>query len=560
MSKSRREVLAAVATSAAAASVVSGQTQPATQVATDDDDPVATAAALIGRNYSPDERAMMKAGLDRTRGGLEALRQAELPVALESATIFDPVLPGTTHVANGPVEATPREVEVRDVGGDLAFASVAELGGMLRRGETTSVALTKLALERLKKHGPTLHCVVNLTEELAMQQAEAADAALAEGRDLGPLHGIPYGAKDLLSTIDYPTTYGVSPFKEQIFDENATVIDRLAAAGAVLVAKLSLGELAMGDTWFGGLTRNPWNPEEGSSGSSAGSCSAVAAGLVPFAIGSETLGSIVSPCVVCGTCGLRPTFGRVPRTGAMPLVRTMDKLGPIARRVDDLALVLAAIAGPDGKDPTCHEAAMQFPHEGEIKFGFDTAAFGGVDRLRNEPVKQAYRAALDRCRELFGELTEVELPRDRLLYPTAMATVEAEAAESFEELNTGGRLGELVQQEDNSWPNTFRRASLLPAVDFLRFQRLRRQFMQQMDAAMGDVDVFVTVPRLGPNLPLTNLTGHPCVVQRLAVVEDRPHQIEFVGRLYGEGKLATVASRFEATVDARDAWPREAWA
>ena len=206
----------------------------------------------------------------------------------------------------------------------------------------------------------------------------------------------------------------------------------------------------MGDVWFGGMTRNPWNPDEGSSGSSAGSCSAVAAGLVPFAIGSETLGSIVSPCVVCGTCGLRPTFGRVPRTGAMPMVRTMDKLGPIARRVDDLALVLAAIAGPDDQDPTCHAAGFSFPHDGPIKVGFDAAAFNVLNRLRNEKVKAAYNGALEQCRDLFGELVEVDLPNDRLLFPTAMATVEAEAAESFEELHTGGRLGELVQQEASS--------------------------------------------------------------------------------------------------------------
>ncbi len=559
MPKTRREVLAAVATSAAVTSVAGGKAEPATrQAASEDDDPIATAGALVGRNFSPDERALMRAGLARTRGGLAALRQVEMPPALEAAMIFDPVLPGRT-LEQGPIEARRPEVEVKDAD-NLAFASVAELGKLLRAGEVTSVQLTTLSLDRLKQHGPALHCVVNLTEALAMRQAKAADDAMAEGRDLGPLHGIPYGAKDLLSTADYPTTYGVGPYEQQIFKANATVVDRLAAAGAVLVAKLSLGELAMGDVWFGGLTRNPWDPEQGSSGSSAGSCSAVAAGLVPFAIGSETLGSIVSPCVVCGTCGLRPTFGRVPRTGAMPLSRTMDKLGPIARRVDDLALVLAAIAGPDEQDPTCHAAGYAFPHDGPIKVGFDSVAFGAVERLRNEEVKQAYRDALERCSELFGELIEVELPRDRLLFPTAMATVEAEAAESFEELQTGGRLDELIQQEANSWPNTFRRASLLPAVDFLRFQRLRRRFMQQIDAAMAGVDVFVTVPRLGPNLALTNLTGHPCCIGRLAVIKGRPHQIEFVGQLYGEAKLATVASRFEVTVDARNEWPRERWA
>ena len=536
----RRHVIAA-AVGASAASSATAQTRPAT-------DDLDAAARLLGRSYTPGEAELMRRGLARTAALLPALRRREIPPDVDPAVTFDPTPfdpptagPMTAELADGNPDADP------------AWASLADLAAMLRAGKTTSVELTRLSLDRLKKHGDALKCVVTLTEDLAMRQAERADAELKNGTDRGPLHGIPYGAKDLLAVKNYPTTYGVAPFADQILDRDATVITRLEEAGAVLVAKLSLGELAMGDVWFGGTTRNPWNPDEGSSGSSAGSCSAVAAGLVPFALGSETLGSIVSPCVACGTCGLRPTYGRVPRTGAMPLARTMDKLGPIARRADDLAYVLAAIAGPDGEDPTARAAPFSFPHDGPIRVGFDAAAFEAAARM------PAYADGLDRCRELFGDLAEVRLPADPLLFPTALATVEVEAAESFAELVDANRLNELVQQGEGDWPNIFRRASLFPAVDYLRAQRLRRRYMREMAEAMNGVDVFVTVPRLGPNLALTNLTGHPCCLVRLAVVDDLPLQIEFVGRPYGEDKLLTVASRFEATVTAREEWPRGRW-
>ena len=542
----RRHVIAA-AVGATAASSVNAQTRPAT-------DDLDAAARLLGRSYTPEEAELMLRGLARTAALLPALRKREIPPDLDPAVTFDPA--PFDPPPSGPTRA---KLADGDPDADPAWASVADLAAMLRAGKTTSVELARLSLDRLKKHGDALKCVVTITEDLAMQQAERADADLNNGTDRGPLHGIPYGAKDLLAVKDYPTTYGVAPFADQVFDRDATVITRLEEAGAVLVAKLSLGELAMGDVWFGGTTRNPWNPDEGSSGSSAGSCSAVAAGLVPFALGSETLGSIVSPCVVCGTCGLRPTYGRVPRTGAMPLARTMDKLGPIARRADDLAYVLAAIAGPDGEDPAARAAAFSYPHDGPIKVGFDAAAFE-ADAAMRDSTPGPYAAALDRCRELFGDLAEVRLPIDPLLWPVVGSIVEVEAAESFAELTDSDRLGELVQQGEGDWPNTFRRASLFPAVDYLRAQRLRRRFMREMAEAMNEVDVFVTVPRLGPNLTLTNLTGHPCCLARLAVVDGRPLQIEFVGRPYGEDKLLTVASRFEATVASCDEWPRGRWA
>ncbi len=576
----RRQLLAAAAVSAIPATSMAGQapasqtstggaSQPATGPETRPDTPFAAvdidaAGRLIGRTYAETERSMMQAGLVRSRDVMTRLRAREIAPGVEHAVIFDPVLPGRS-LPTGASRFEPPRQSLPEYDGNpasLAFATVADLSALIHAGKVTSLELARMYLDRLKRHGPALHCVITLTEELALKQAERADAELKAGRSRGPLHGIPYGAKDLLATKGIPTTYGVEPLKDQVLDFDATVIRRLEEAGAVLLCKTSLGELAMGDVWFGGTTRNPWDPEKGSSGSSAGSCSGTAAGLFAFAIGSETLGSIVSPCVVCGTTGLRPTFGRVPRTGALPLTRTMDKLGPITRSVDDLAFVLSAIHGPDDHDPTCHDTPFTWsgPEVEGIRIGYDRTAFEAIERMNNAGVKTLYTEALARCRELFGELVPVELPRDRLATPTAMATIEVEGAESFSELIDAGGMQQLVQQEPGSWPNTFRRAGLFPAVDYLRFQRVRRQLMEQVDAAMEGVDVFVTIPRVGPNLVLTNLTGHPTCILRCGMIEGMPHQIEFTGRLYGEGPLLAVASRFEQTVAARDQWPKERWA
>lgn len=559
----RRHLLAAAGVALPSSAALAQTTQPTAQPATQPDD-LETAARLAGRRYTVAEKTLMRAGLERTAQILPLLRAREIAPNTDPALLFDPWLAPEPLAGTVLPVAVPAGESNIDPSNELslAFAPVSELARLLRSGKVTSVQLTRLSLDRLIKHGPALRCVINLTKDLAMQQAQRADAELAAGTDRGPLHGIPYGAKDLLATKTYPTTFGVSPYREQVFEQDATVIRRLEEAGAVLVAKLSLGELAMGDVWFGGTTRNPWNPEEGSSGSSAGSCSATAAGLVPYAIGSETLGSIISPCVVCGTVGLRPTYGRVPRTGAMPLARTMDKLGPITRSVNDLVFILAAIAGPDGHDRTVRDARFQWPQPADapLVVGYDKIAFDAVNRLQDKAVKTAYTKALDTCRELFGELKSIELPRDRLAWPVAMATVEVEAAESFTELTEADQLKELVQQDENSWPNTFRRASFFPAIDYVRAQRIRRQFMERVGEAMGNVDAMITVPRLGPNLVLTNLTGQPTCISRLAVVNGSPHQIEFVGQLYGEDRLLSAASRFETTIEARDVWPRERWA
>ena len=584
----RRQLLAAAAVSAIPAAVAANQTPNAANATAPQQGQATTqanvgfeeadidaAGRLIGRTYAEAERAMMRAGLGRTREQLLRLREREFEPGLEYAVQFNPVLPGRQlPKGESRFEAPSTQVSYNGNPSSLAFATVAEMSALLHAGKVTSLELTEMYLERLKRHAPQLYCVVTLTEDLAIAQAKRADAEMAAGKSRGPLHGIPYGAKDLLATKGIPTTYGVAAYKQKVLDFDATVIKRLEEAGCVLLCKTSLGELAMGDVWFGGTSRNPWDPEKGSSGSSAGSASATAAGLIAFGIGSETLGSIISPCVVCGTCGLRPTFGRVPRTGALPLTRTMDKLGVIARGVDDLAFVLSAIAGPDGQDQTCHDAPFIWTGNDTsgLRVGYDKGAFEALERMgsggggqQTQPanvgmIRALYTDALDTCRRLFGELKEVELPRDRLMTPTALSTIEVEGAESFTDLVEGGEMQKLVQQDDWNWPNSFRRAGLFPAVDYLRYQRVRRQFMQQIDEALRDVDVYVTVPRMGSNLVLTNLTGHPACIQRVGLVDGMPHQIQFDGKLYGEGAVLAAASTFAASVKDRDAWPRQKWA
>jgi Asp-tRNA(Asn)/Glu-tRNA(Gln) amidotransferase A subunit family amidase len=405
-------------------------------------------------------------------------------------------------------------------------------------------------LDRLKKYGPRLFCVVNLTEELALKQAARADEELAAGKSRGTLHGIPYGAKDLLATKGIATTWGVSPYREQIFDYDATVIERLEAAGAVLVAKLSLGELAMGDVWFGGKTRTPWDPKEGSSGSSAGPAAATAAGLVGFSIGSVTLGSIISPCVVNGTTGLRPTWGRVSRFGAMPLTWTMDKLGPMCRGVEDCALVLHAIHGADPKDPTAADVPFAWDPKLDVKslrVGYDVAAFNFDDakRWKDEDLKKIYREAFDAVRSIAGELHPIKLPPADRYSGLAGTVIAVESSSSFTELVTSGRVRELVQQGGDAWPNEFRVGSTVPAADYLRAMRLRTMLMHEMAEAMKDVDLYVTVPYAGPTLAFTNLTGHPSLITRCGLKDGRPKMIEFIGSLYREDAILRVGHEYE---------------
>jgi Asp-tRNA(Asn)/Glu-tRNA(Gln) amidotransferase A subunit family amidase len=493
--------------------------------------------------FTAEQKKMMIEGLVDQNGSMKAIRKLKLANSVAPAFVFHPLpanaeLPLQSMSPYSPVRplpAAPAQIE------DLAFATVDELSALLQFRKITSLALTQMYLERLKRYDSKLHFVITLTEERALAQAKAADAEIAAGNYRGPLHGIPWGAKDLLAVKGYPTTWGAGGFEHQSFDEDATVVQRLDAAGAVLVAKFSLGALAMGDKWFGGRTRNPWNPEQGSSGSSAGSASAVSAGCVAFAIGSETLGSISSPSTRCGTTGLRPTFGFVPRTGAMALSWTMDKLGPISRSAQDCAIVLEAIHGPDGKDTSVAPADFRWDagfdwkklRIGYLKSEFDppeplklreAAANETADernkreenneqmkagRVRRDYDRRFEQAALDKLRSMGVNLIPVELPK--LPYGAMVPLLAAEAAAAFDDLTLTGRDALLTEQGVEDWPNAFRIARYYPAVEYIQANRARTLAIQQVSALFSQVDIIVT-PSTDTQLVATNLTGHPALI------------------------------------------------
>jgi Asp-tRNA(Asn)/Glu-tRNA(Gln) amidotransferase A subunit family amidase len=523
---------------------------------------IASAEDVAGVHFDSAERELMLDGLKQQEQRIEALHKVELSNSVIPAIVFDPVPPGKKiapeqrrHAVRSKTKLVPPGPEPED----LAFRPVTELSELVRRRRVTSVELTQMYLARLKRYDPILHCVISLTEDRALQQAHAADAEIRRGKYRGPLHGIPWGAKDLLAVRGYKTTWGAGPYKDQTIDTDATVVQRLDAAGAVLIAKLTLGELAQGDIWFGETTRNPWKVTQGSSGSSAGPASATAAGLVGFAIGSETLGSISSPSTRCGTTGLRPTFGRVPRTGAMALSWTMDKLGPICRSVEDCALVLDAIYGPDGKDNSVisadyHWNANLSPKRlrvGYVKSAFDLPVTDPTDPKRTlHPTKPFDDAALDVFRKLGINLIPVDLPD--VPYDAMRIILTAEAAAAFDDLTRSDRDKLLVQQGKFDWPNTFRTSRFIPAVDYVNANRLRSVAIQKWDELMNTVDVIVT-PTGAANLSqlvATNLTGHPAVILPNGFRDDgTPVSLTFLGGLFQEGQLLAVARAYQNATD-----------
>jgi Asp-tRNA(Asn)/Glu-tRNA(Gln) amidotransferase A subunit family amidase len=418
------------------------------------------------------------------------------------------------------------------------------LGELIRTRQITSEALTQFFLARLKTYGPTLFNVVTLTEELALQQARRADTEIKAGKYRGPLHGIPYGAKDLLARRGYKTTWGSVPYKDQVLDYDATVIKRLEDAGAVLCAKLAMGELAMGDVWFGGKSRNPWKSEMGSSGSSAGSGSAVAAGLLPFAIGTETLGSIVSPSTVCGVTGLRPTYGRVSRHGAMALAWSMDKIGPMTRSVEDCALVFNAIQGPDNLDLTVMNVPFRYaplPSLKGVRIGVVQKAFDG-----EYATKANDKETLDMLQKLGATLVPIDLPAFR--YGALTFIIGVEGAAAFDELTRSGRDSLMVRQLKSAWPNEFRSSRFIPAVEYLQANRIRTQLINQMHDVLkkAQVDVYISPTYAGGNLTLTNLTGHPCVVLPNGFnAQQMPTSITINGQLFAEGAILAVAKAYQ---------------
>lgn len=508
---------------------------------------IATAAEIAGVEFTEEERALMLDGLKQQTARLTQLHAIPLENAVAPAIQFNP-LPRPGVVPAGRQRAIVASRQPRSAaptGADLMYAPLTQLADLVRRRAVTSVALTTAYLERLERLDPQLLCVTTLLRERALDKARAADAEIGAGRYRGPLHGIPWGAKDLLAVRGAPTTWGTAPYRDQQFEQDATVVKRLDEAGAVLIAKLTLGELAQGDRWYGGMTRNPWKLDQGSSGSSAGSASATAAGCVGFAIGSETLGSISSPSTRCGVTGLRPTFGRVPRTGAMALSWSMDKLGPLARSVEDCALIFSALHGPDGEDQTVHAAPFNWDGNApltRLRVGYVRSAFDApIERHATKPWDDA---AMDVMRTLGVDLIPIEIPP--MEYNAMRIILTAEAGAAFDELTRSGRVRELAQQGVGAWPNTFRTARLIPAVDYVNANRVRTLAIRAWDELMQTVDVIVAPTNSG-QLLATNLTGHPAVIvpNGFRETDGTPVSLTFIGRLFDEETLLRVAHAYQ---------------
>ena len=536
---------------------------------------------IFGVDFNDAEEEAALRGVNRSLESFEQLRKVDIPLDTEPAVTFRPYLPGHKPkpgaTPGAAIKVTspvpPRHSSIED----LAFQPVTALAPLLRRRDVSSTELTRMYLDRLKKYGTKLNNVVTLTEELALSQAAQADKEIRAGRYKGPLHGIPWGAKDLFATKGIPTTWGAGPFQKQVFDYDATVVERLREAGAVLVAKLTLGALAQGDRWFGGQTKNPWMPDHpqrgGSSGSSAGPGSATAAGLVGFSLGTETRGSIISPSAVNGVVGLRPTYGRVSRYGAMALSWTMDKIGPMCRSVEDCAVVFNAIYGPDGRDDTVVDAPFSWNPDvplsmlriAYIKDEFETPPVesrgpeppggrgAGAGRGASGPTPEEQRAlreaqlkvlkeALESYRKAGATLQPIELPASSLAN-TIGFILSTEAAAAFDDLT---RSTNINDPSLNTWPNTFRTHRFVPAVEYIRAQRARTLLIREMDKLMSQYDVFLA-PTFSASLGLTNLTGHPALALRAGFVSDAPVELMITGRLYDEATVLRVGLAFERT-------------
>ena len=567
-----------------------------------DDTMIDEAAVLAGVSITPGQKKDMLVKLNQQLRGIKTVRKLNLTNDIPPAYRFDPVLTARFPSETEPVrteKATSQAPNIADseIPKDLerlAYSTVRELGELLRRQKIKAVDLTQMYLERLKRFDSRLHFLITLTDERAIAQAKEVDREIAAGRYRGPLHGIPWGAKDLLAVKNYPTTWGAGGFEHQTVDADATVVKRLDEAGAILIAKLTLGALAMGDKWFGGRTRNPWNTEQGSSGSSAGSASATASGCIAFGIGSETLGSISSPSTRCGTSGYRPTFGFVPRTGAMALAWTMDKLGPICRSVEDCALVMQAIYGPDGSDLTVHPAPFSWDAKFDwhsLKIGYAKSLFEppkqeetppddasqeelkewedqkpdrAAARVRADYDRQYDVAALDRLKKMGVDLQPVELPDFPVDSIAQLLTAEAAAA--FDDLTLDGKDSLLTEQSSEDWPNLFRVSRFYPAVDYIQANRARTLLMRGMEELYSKVDVIVVPSSSAGQLTITNLTGHPAVIipngirgqdapkpPAIDTGDDdsiggpgTPLSITFLGNLYQDPKLLAFARAYQS--------------
>jgi Asp-tRNA(Asn)/Glu-tRNA(Gln) amidotransferase A subunit family amidase len=530
------------------------------------------AAWISGTAITDAQCTLMQEGINQSETDYEKLRAIALSNAVPPAFTFAPMVAGkpqTDAAPRRPTKSAGKAVPPPGTKEDVAFAPVTMLSAWLRGKAISSTELTALYLERIERFDPKLHAVITSTPERAKERAAAADAEIAKGRWRGPLHGVPYGAKDLLAVAGYKTTWGSVPFKDQVLDSTATVVEKLDEAGAVLIAKTAVGELAWGDVWFGGMCRNPWKLDQGSSGSSAGSASLTAAGCVGFAIGTETWGSIVSPSTRCGATGLRPTFGRVSRSGAMALSWTMDKVGPIARSVADCALVFAAIHGGDARDPYSRTTPFAWPvarPAKSIRVGYVRSLFEAdytkmADQDEDKRAYEEWKAfdarSLDTLRSLGFELVPIELTFS-VPVPALSAILTAEAACAFDALVRDGRVDTMVRQVADAWPNTFRQGELIPAVEYLRAQRLRTIVMREMEKHMEACEVYVVPSFGGDNELLTNLTGHPAVVvpNGFRELDGTPTSITFQGRLDADDLALAVASAYQDATDFHNRRPR----
>jgi Asp-tRNA(Asn)/Glu-tRNA(Gln) amidotransferase A subunit family amidase len=506
---------------------------------------------IIGLEFTPQERKMMLESIENDAEGYQRLRSIDIPNSLAPVLVFNPITAGMEFdTIERPFRYTVDEnLRLPSSPEEIAFLPVTALAQLISTRQITSTQLTQLYLERLKKYGFRLECIITLTEDLALAQAKKADEEIAAGMYRGPLHGIPWGAKDLLATKGIKTTWGAAPYREQVIDDNATVVERLEEAGAVLVAKLTMGALAMGDYWYEGRTRNPWNFEQGSSGSSAGSAASTAAGLVGFAIGTETRGSIVSPSARCGASSLRPSFGRVSRSGAMALSWSMDKIGPICRSVEDCALVFNTIYGPDGRDLSVIDLPFNWDPDmdlSQIRVGYLKAAFERDTKGRDSQQKENNEKTLEILESLGVRL----VPFETSDFPvnTLNFILSTESAAAFDDLTRSNRDDLLVRQTSSSWPNTFRQARFVPAVEYIQANRARALLMQKMAEQMKEIDVVVTPT--GTMTSLTNLTGHPAVIVPNGFRENgTPTSITFIGNLFAEAKALRLARAFQDATD-----------
>jgi Asp-tRNA(Asn)/Glu-tRNA(Gln) amidotransferase A subunit family amidase len=520
---------------------------------------IVQAEKVAGLNFTDSQRDSMTEGLNGYRNNYQKIRESFLSNDIIPSLLFNPAPPGFI------INTKQEEIEYSSFGkvtlpsnmDDLAWYSIGQLAELIRTRKISCVDLTKYFLSRLKKYDKNLHCVINLTEDYALKQAAVLDKELAKGNYRGPLDGIPFGLKDLFAVKGYPTTWGAVPYQDQVINFNSTIFKKLEAAGGVLLAKLTMGELAMGDVWFGGMTRNPWDTTQGSSGSSAGAASSVAAGLLPFAIGTETWGSIVSPSTICGTTGLRPTYGRISRAGAMALSWSMDKVGPICRTAEDCAIVFNTIRGKDNIDPNVVDASFNYSSKSRpenLRFGYLALNFkkkydlGDNDSLTLVKLKKSgfNIQALD---------FKPEVPIQDL-----SIILEAEAAAAFDLLTRSGDVDKMVRQTKDAWPNIFRTARFIPAVEYINANRLRTKLIMEINEVMKNIDVLV-VPSLEDDSQLLfNLTGHPCIsIPNGFNSKGMPTSITFVGNLYDEASILEAANKFQLMTDYNKKHPNLNW-